>query len=531
MKWTDTQKSVIETRNKNILVSAAAGSGKTAVLVERIIQRILDEKDPVDVDKILVVTYTNAAAAEMKERVRKALDKAVLEDPKNSRLRTQATLVHTAQIRTIDSFCSYIVKNYFYEIDADPAFRIGDTGAVQLLKEQALDEALAACFENPTEDFKLLADAYMQNKKTVATFKKLVYDINEKASSYAWPEDWFKECFRLYEYSSKNIKESPFIKYIVERCSSIFADMATDMEELLGFYPQGETSKDGTVLRNEMNLYKAVSQENDFEKLYEIIGGMDFAQLRLKDKGSGAPEEFRDEIRNRREACKGQAKAIQSNYFSERLSDIAFELEFVGRQVKALLELTEDFRERLFELKKKKGIFEFNDIEHMALHILRNAHSKEHEKRAVASELSAFFKEVMVDEYQDSNDLQEAILTAVCTENNYFTVGDVKQSIYAFRQASPALFNEKFHAYPDREDAVRIDLDSNFRSREEVLEFSNRIFFKLMQQDMGKVSYDDAAALKPGALGYEKNGFLLEPEILVADSNREELDKYGFENA
>ena len=531
MKWTSTQQSVIDTRNKNILVSAAAGSGKTAVLVERIIQRIMDEKDPVDVDKILVVTFTNAAAAEMKERVRKALDKAVLADPKNSRLRTQATLVHTAQIRTIDSFCSYIVKNYFYEIDADPAFRIGDSGAIKLLKEQALDEALAASFENPTEDFRLLADAYMQNKKSVETFKQLVYDINDKASSYAWPEDWFKECKKLYGYSKDNIKESPFVKYIVERSNGIFKDLAKDLRTVLGFYAADDTSKDGAILRNELALYEALSLENDFEKLQEITAGMEFDTLRLGAKGSGAPKECVEEIKKVRDTCKTAARSVQKEYFAESLNDIAYELEFVGRQVGALLSLTEDFRLKLSELKKKKGIFEFNDIEHMALHILRNKDSEAHEKRAVAAELSDFFREVMVDEYQDSNDLQEAILTAVCTDNNYFTVGDVKQSIYAFRQASPALFNEKFHSYPDREGAVRIDLDSNFRSRSEVLEFSNRIFYKLMQQDMGKVAYDDAAALKPGARGFEETGFLLQPEVLVANSNKEDLHNYGFDNA
>ncbi|MCF0127673.1 MAG: UvrD-helicase domain-containing protein, partial [Pseudobutyrivibrio sp.] len=400
---------------------------------------------------------------------------------------TQATLVHTAQIRTIDSFCSYIVKNYFYEIDADPAFRIGDSGALKLMKEQALEEALAANFENPSEDFKLLADAYMQNKKSVETFKQLIYDINDKASSYAWPEVWFKECTKLYEYSESNIKESPFVKYIVERSNSIFKDLADELKKVLTFYADGDTSKDGTILRNEQALYEALSLEKDFEKLQAMIAGMEFAILRLGTKGGGAPEECVDEIRNVRDACKNAAKSVQKEYFAEGLNDVAYELEFVGRQVKALLSLTEDFRLRLSELKKKKGIFEFNDIEHMALHILRNKDSETHEKRAVATELSEFFKEVMVDEYQDSNDLQEAILTAVTTDNNYFTVGDVKQSIYAFRQASPALFNEKFHAYPNQEGAVRIDLDSNFRSRNEVLEFSNRIFYKLMQQDMGKV--------------------------------------------
>ena len=531
MKWTKEQQEVISVRDHNVLVSAAAGSGKTAVLVQRIIDRILDSEHPVDVDRMLVVTFTNAAAQEMKERIRKALDKALLEDPHNSRLRTQVSLVHTAHIRTTDSFCSYIVKNYFYEIDADPAFSIAGKGELNLLADEALEAVLSDRFLNPTEDFSLLSKAYLSDGKSIDTFKSMVYTLHREAMSNAWPDAWLDSCLRLYEADTVDkMCDSDFIQYIVKRANSFFAICAREVRDMLSNYT-AEASKDKDVLLAEEAYFEAMAQENSYVRLYELACGLKFATYN-NSKSKALDEEYRESLKARRDAYKKRVNDFIGKMFGQSPGDTLDSLGFVRRQATELVEIVRDYKNVFFDIKKKRKVFDFNDIEHMALEILREADTVDHEKRNVAKELSAFFEEVMVDEYQDSNDLQEAILTAVCKDNNYFTVGDVKQSIYAFRQARPALFNDKFNRYISGENQnTRIDLDCNFRSRSEVLDFCNRVFYPLMQDDMGNVTYDEAAALKVGALGYDKTGYDLSPEIIIGDPDKEDLITYGFNSA
>lgn len=529
MELTNEQQSVVNTRGKNILVAAAAGSGKTRVLVQRIIDEILDENNPIDVDRILVVTFTNAAAAEMRERIRKEIDKAVNDNPKRGDLRRQATLIHNAQIRTIDSFCSWVVKNYFYEIDQDPSFRIGSKGELSLLSDQVLDDIFAEKFEKNDELFRRLSDAYITGKK-VSELKKKILSIYEKANSFAWPFEWYESVIQLYQANSlEEFEKSELLNAILVDALEKCKQFARKTQIALDLYDPTVAAKDRLVLENEHNAYVLASEAKSFNELQSCIAGINFATYRASEKALGMDKALAKTLRDQ---CKEGLISIRNDYFEQSLEDAYADFLLIKEQLETLVDTTREFETRYAQIKKKKNIYSFNDIEHMALEILRNKESKEHEKRPVAVELSEFFAEVMVDEYQDSNRLQEAILTAVARDNNYFTVGDVKQSIYAFRQADPAIFMEKFSGYLSSTDKnIRIDLDKNFRSRSQVLEFCNHVFEPLMQSDMGGVDYDEAAKLKVGVETFPGNPEDYQPEMLIANLDAASMRTYEIKNS
>ncbi len=537
MGLTREQELVRDTRKKNMLVSAAAGSGKTFVLVERIISQILDEKNGIDVDKILVVTFTNAAAAEMKDRIRQAIDKAVLERGADLRIRAQATLIHSAHIRTIDSFCNWVVKNYFYEIDREPSFRVGTTGEMLMMADEVFNDLLAEYIQEGDEDFKLLADAYISGRH-IKELKDMVKSLHEKAASFPWIDEWYDDALRIYDISStEELAESPFIQNILDRSDMVVNKLLPKLRNIVDLYPEDFVSKDRNVFVSDLNLMSAILEAKTFQEKYLVFSNLKFDPFPKSTKDTCLTDDdmkiaraFRDDV------YKPQIMKLKESFFQCDLYDLFKEISFIGRQARALIRFTRTYSNKLFEEKSKKNIFEFNDIEHMALEILRDKDSKEHEKRPVAIELSNHFKEIMVDEYQDSNELQEQILTAISSGNNYFTVGDVKQSIYAFRQASPELFIEKLNTYPtdskeaEKTGSIRIDLDNNFRSRGQVLEFCNYIFKPLMQEDMGGVSYDERAALKVGDKTFKGDEKDYQSEILIANQNSEEMAELGIDN-
>ncbi len=531
MALTNEQLLVKDTRGKNMLVSAAAGSGKTFVLVQRIISRIL-EKNGIDVDEILVVTFTNAAAAEMKDRIRRAIDKAILTEGADARIRTQATLIHSAHIRTIDSFCSWIVKNYFYEIDMDPAFRIGTTGEMKLLYDEIFNDLLSEYLDSKDADFKLLADAYISGRKTDA-LKDMVVSLHYKATSFAWTEEWYDKVLSLYDADSLEALEgSEAIRQILVMSDLYTKALVDSLADIVALYDEGCDSKDKQIFTNELRQLQGILNATTFDEKYAAILGCDFS-TRFGSKGTTLDEDSLERAKAIRAQYKDLVKTLKADYFSQDLQMMLEDILFVKKQASALIAFTRDFSNRLYESKKKKNIYEFNDIEHMALEILRLKDSPNHEKRPVAIELSNHFKEVMVDEYQDSNELQEQILTAIATDNNYFTVGDVKQSIYAFRQASPKLFIDKLNSYPmdGAGDSIRIDLDKNFRSRGEVLEFSNKVFDPLMQMDVGGVAYDEKAALKVGDTTFTGDEKAYESEVIVVAEESDAMKELGIKSS
>ena len=532
MALTDEQILVRDTRGKNMLVSAAAGSGKTFVLVERIISQILDKKDGIDVDEILVVTFTTAAAAEMKDRIRRAIDKAILEEGADARIRAQATLIHNAHIRTIDSFCSWVVKNYFYEIDMDPAFRVGTTGELKMLQEEVFNDLLSQYLESGEEDFKLLADAYISGRRT-DTLRDMIFALHAKATSFAWIDEWYDNALNLYNISNvQELENSEFIKQIIAYTNLYLEGLIESVTKLLNLYDSSCDSKDKNIFTNELAQLKNIYDANTFTDKYNAIAGADFSE-RFGSKGTSLNEDDLKRARALRDKYKKIKSTLKESYYSSDLEGMFEDLMYVKVQAQALIRFAKDYTKSLKEAKLNRNIYDFNDIEHMALEILRNKDSKEHEIRPVAKELSNHFKEVMVDEYQDSNELQEQILTAVSNGHNYFTVGDVKQSIYAFRQASPQLFINKLYNYHTDGTGtdIRIDLDKNFRSRLQVLDFCNQVFAPLMQMDVGGVKYDEKAALKLGDDGFLGDGKDYEAEVIIATQNSESMDELDIENS
>ena len=531
MSLTKEQLLVQDTRGKNMLVSAAAGSGKTFVLVKRILSEILDKKNGIDIDEILVVTFTTAAAAEMKDRIRRAIDKAILEEGADKRIKSQATLIHNAHIRTIDSFCNWVVNNYFYEIDMDPSFRLGTNGELKMLSENVFTDLLSSYLEEGDADFKFLADAYINGRRTDA-LRDMVFELYEKAQSFAWPDEWYEDSLKLYQVESLDaLKDSEFVSEVLKITDIYLQEIVERLRRLVSLYSMDCDSKDKTIFTSELNMLNNVLSATTFEEKYSAIQGADFS-TRFASKGTCLNEDELEAAKELRGSYKDIISKLKEDYYSMPLDEVYQDILVVKRQVNALIDFTKSYAEALLAEKKKRNIYSFNDIEHMALEILRVKDSKEHEKRPVAIELSNHFKEIMVDEYQDSNELQEQILTAICNGNNYFTVGDVKQSIYAFRQASPALFIEKLYSYPTdgNGNSIRIDLDKNFRSRNQVLEFTNQVFEPLMQMDVGGVKYDDKAALKLGDETFKGSDTDYESEILIATQNTDDMRELEIEN-
>lgn len=523
---------VKDTRHKNMLVSAAAGSGKTFVLVERIISEILDDQNGIDVDEILVVTFTNAAAAEMKDRIRKAIDSAILKKGASARIRAQATLIHSAHIRTIDSFCNWVVKNYFYEIDADPGFRVGSNGELKMLKDEVFNDLLSEYLESRDADFMLLADSYISGRRT-DSLQSMVFALQEKATSFAWEDEWYDNALRLYDINSvEELEDSSFIKEIVTFTDIYLKSITASVKRLVDLYEEDCSSTDREIFTSELGQLNTVLNAAGYKDKYAAISGTDFSR-RFGSKGTSLNEDELEWAKDLRKRYKEIVKFLLDKFYTYDLEEIYSDLIFVKRQATALINFTRDYSRALKEAKKKKNIYEFNDIEHMALEILRNKDSSEHEKRPVAIELSSHFKEIMVDEYQDSNNLQEQILTAVSSGHNYFTVGDVKQSIYAFRQASPQLFIDKLYNYPTTldGDSIRIDLDKNFRSRWQVLDFCNQVFAPIMQKDVGGVIYDDKASLKLGDETFKGEAEAYEAEILIATQDSEAMDEMDIDDS
>ncbi len=353
MGLTNEQESVRDTRNKNMLVSAAAGSGKTFVLVQRIISQILDEKNPIDVDRILVVTFTNAAAAEMKDRIRQAIDKAVSEKGASKRIKTQATLIHSAHIRTIDSFCSWIVKNYFYEIDQEPSFRIGTTGELKMLKDEVFKDLLSRYLESDNQDFKLLADAYISGRK-IDSLKEAVFALNNKASSFPWPMEWYQNALRIYDINSiDELEQADFIQEINKYTDMILDIIAGRIKRILDLYDSDCTSKDKTIFSNELAYIQGIIDAKTYTEKRERYSGMVFE--RFASKGTSLNDDELARAKELRNLYRDDViKPIREKYFSMDIEELYDCITFVKRQATALIDFTMEYTKALLLAKEKK---------------------------------------------------------------------------------------------------------------------------------------------------------------------------------
>lgn len=502
---------MIDLRERNILVSAAAGSGKTAVLVERIIQKITDEKKPIDIDRLLVVTFTKAAAAEMRDRISTALTVRLQEEPDNENLQHQLSLLHNAQITTIDSFCQYIIRNYFHVIDLEPMFQVGDETDLQLMQEEVLAELLEEKYriarEENDRDFLDMMQIFATGR-TDKEVEQLVLKLYSLAQSYPFPEKQLKKWGEMYAVSDvRELGQEEWMqRYLTHIKQSIkdYAAMAGRAVELCQ-EPGAPEMYLSTIQSESMQIERLLAAES-LEQLYEEINRISFGRLKAA-RGGNIDAELREEIKALRGAYKDKGiQKLQKELFYQSPEEMAEDIKRMSVPVRELVQLTREFAERYTAKKREESIIDFNDMEHFALQILVDEDDEGNAVPSmVARELQEHFEEILTDEYQDSNYVQEMILTSMSRgpekEPYLFMVGDVKQSIYQFRLARPDLFMEKFHRYTVEEGGKnqRIDLRKNFRSRESVLESANYIFEKIMRAEFGGIAYDEAARLVTGA--------------------------------
>lgn len=520
VKWTKDQLKVIQTRNCNILVSAAAGSGKTAVLVERIVQRITDKENPVDIDKMLIVTFTNAAAAEMRERITDSLEQKKKENPEDELLDRQLTLIHHAQIATIDSFCLFVVRNHFEEIGIDPNFRIADAGELALLEEEVLDKVFENNYEKKSAPFLQLVDSYSSRGKD-AVVREMVQNIYRHAGSASWPKEWIENLSAFYRMDSPEaFLHSSFVQEIVQTAKAKIHDARELLQNAHSLAAQSEgMEKVVPFLEEEIHSFDGIEEVETFGDLQNLMEKVRFQRYPTVKEAVN-----KERVKGLRDTAKTLiTDGVIRKYLTLDFGELFLQVKRLEPVVEELTRLSLEYYSAVQEEKKSKKIVDFSDIEHYALQIFVDEQTKE--VTTTAREYRKHYVEIMIDEYQDSNRIQEDILTAISgvdeNRNNMFMVGDVKQSIYRFRMARPELFMSKYKNYgTSTEDGnLRIDLHKNFRSREDVLDFTNDIFYKIMQEDFGGVRYDAMAALYPGA-EYPKDSSM-NTEILLYDEQTE----------
>lgn len=523
MKFTPEQQRVIELHNSNILVSAAAGSGKTAVLVERIIRMICDGEHPADIDRLLIVTFTNAAAAEMRERIAAGIIARLEADPGNEHIQKQSALLHNAQITTIDSFSLFLIRNHFNEIGLDPDFRVADEGEIKLLQQevlaQLLEDAYAGQFvpEAP-EQFHACVEYFCPGGRE-SVLEQHILNLSRYAGSFPWPAEWLEE--RKNDYAAGDMEalvHSDYGQYLTERVNRTVEGCLEKLREVkrLCELPDGPYMY-GELTEAEIEQLERLTSCKDLEEQAAKVPTVTFGRLPSKkdDSVDPAKRELAKAIRN---SVKDTLSDLSESYFKTPL-ELAVEQGKACREpLRMLLDLVLEFDRRLLAAKQERHLIDFSDMEHYALQILLKREKVEetggtgtdHAETKyrivpsdVAMEYRQYFQEILIDEYQDSNLVQEYLLSAISGEEegryNRFMVGDVKQSIYKFRLARPELFLEKYDIYQETGDLCRIDLAKNFRSRVQVVDAVNDVFSRIMSREIGGIAYDDKAALYPGA--------------------------------
>ena len=532
VQWTKEQQEVIRLRDRNILVSAAAGSGKTAVLVERILSKITDNTHPADIDRLLIMTFTRAAAGEMKERISAVIEKALGEDPDNEHLQRQTTLLHAAQITTIDGFCAYIIRNYFHLIGLDPGYRTADEGELKLLRGDVVKALLEEHYAQKDEKFQKFVECFATGKSD-ENLGDLIQKLYEMAMSNPFPEEWLQKCLGDYRIESlEELRETEWMKMLwdavgdeLQEAELLIREARNVCAEADGPYLYEDALNSDLILVRDL---QELAEKRDYNGTVKVLVKPAFARLSTK-KALDVEEQKKQRVKELRDEEKGILKELGQRYFQSSEEEILEMIRYVREPIEMLIELTIQFMEQFGMAKREKNILDFTDMEHFALQILMTKDGEDIHMSQAARELSAKYDEVLVDEYQDSNFVQELLTTAVSgwinQKKNIFMVGDVKQSIYRFRLARPELFMEKYKSYSTEEaKEQRIDLHKNFRSRAQVLESVNFIFRQIMGEDLGGVTYDKDAALYPGASFPEgESEEFVKTEVLLIEKDGEEL--------
>ena len=496
VKWTNEQLQAIQEKDSNILVAAAAGSGKTAVLVERIIHKIIDEQ--MDIDKILVVTFTNAAASEMRERILEAIYKKLEENPENVHLQRQIILLNKASICTIHSFCLDVIHNHFYEIDLPSNFKIADTAEIDLLKQEVLDDLFEQKYTENDKDFIELLENYT-NYRGDEALQELVLKIYKFIQSSPFPIKWLQEKLELLKIEDKDISQTIWGKLIIQTVDDDIQESIMQLEvtkSKMALYPE-MTKFYQTISEDIINL-QDLQKYNSWDELYIKLLNFNFSKWPVDKKVTNNLKEDSKEIRDKvKKHIKEKTAKLLSCSQEQAVKDLKIITPILEKLANLIIEFTKNFAEK----KKEKNCIDFNDIEHFALKILLDENNNPTE---VAKKYKEKFEEIAIDEYQDSNLVQEAILTSISKGNNIFMVGDVKQSIYKFRQARPELFLQKYDEYKNKEektqeDNLKIQLFRNFRSRQNILNITNLVFESIMSKELGDINYNENEYLNYGA--------------------------------
>lgn len=525
MERTKEQKKAIMLNGCNILVAAAAGSGKTSVLVERILTKVSAKEHPVDIDRLLVVTFTNAAAAEMRERMEKALEEKFEKEPENKNLQKQMALLHRSHIMTIDSFCGEVLRNHFQEIDLDPACRIADHTELKLLWEDVLSEVLEELYQEPERvpGFLQFMDSYAPGRSDKAA-EDVIFSVYQAASAYPDPKGWILEKRKEMQDMAENAKPEGqawmeklllFLHSDLESCAMEAERLLSLCSEAPGLSPYADTLRKDLDIIEELVSLKTYQE---YAKAFSELAFVRLGTLKKADKAVADPE-LMALVKDGRDTVKKALQGMRELYFPESgtslcegesagdsiYQELCRELSGMAVPMTAMYDVVLVVMEAYQKAKRERNLMDFSDQEHMALQILVRPDGT---PTGAALELREFFEEILIDEYQDSNRLQEVILKAIARENNMFLVGDVKQSIYRFRLARPELFMEKYHTYAacDIEDTFgapeseshKIDLGKNFRSGRQVIDTVNYLFSRIMGKKLGNIEYDHAAALYCG---------------------------------
>ncbi len=531
MAWTQEQQRVIDERGSSILVSAAAGSGKTAVLVERILRQVLDEEHPCDIDEFLVVTFTNAAAAQMRDKIAAKLEQALEEKPESEHLMRQLLLVNRADITTIDSFCLKLVKEHFSLLNLDSAFAIGDPGMMELLKSDVLEELFDAKFQ--AEDNKIftnLMDIFGSGYDD-GKLRDIVLQIYHMASTYPLPSRWIagaKEALMID--SEAKLEQTGWMEQLRKM-------IHIKAREALEFVEQGKhicglpggPDKNGAVAVEDETMIQEILCAEDYRSIYAAMQTpwRRLAVCRGDKYDKELVEKFKD-IRNEYKAIINSISICKIP-----LEDVLNQIGEMRQYLIPLLELVEEFMEAFAEKKKNRKLMEFSDVEHMAYQLVCGGYDAEGKAvpTEVGRDIAGRYREIFIDEYQDSNFLQEDILCSISGvyrgDYNMFMVGDVKQSIYRFRMARPDLFIEKYNRFSDSGQEVKIELKNNFRSRDVVLQAVNYFFYQIIGEDLGGIRYDEHVALVPTKefpVGENLN-LSDKTEIMIVDCNTEAYEE------
>ncbi|MFD1850033.1 helicase-exonuclease AddAB subunit AddA [Oceanobacillus bengalensis] len=534
VSWTKEQEEAIYTDGRDILVAAAAGSGKTAVLVERIIQKLLKRDQPVDIDSLLVVTFTNAAAQEMRNRVGVALEKALDQNPASNHLKKQLSLLQRASISTLHSFCLDVVKKYSYLLDIDPAFRIADDMEADLLKQEVLDDLFEEWYGlegEALEQFFEVVDRFSSDRSDLEVENVIrdLYTFSEQnpqpntwldslAESYDVPEDWKEDDLTWLSLVKREVQNQ---FQAMEQEMSLALEVTRESD---GPYQYAETIDQDILLLEAASKYM-----HSWDELQRFMSDKENDFGRLSSKKQDCDETKQEKVKTLRNSYKKRFKNMKDTWFSRNLQSHIEDISELAPVIHKLTDLVKQFAEKFSEQKRERAIVDFSDLEHLCLQLLVDESSTKEEiiPSNVALHFQKQFSEVLVDEYQDTNLVQETILRLVSDQTgpgNRFMVGDVKQSIYRFRHAEPTLFIQKYKQFEKEEsEGKRIDLANNFRSREHVLIGANYIFRQILNEELGDIDYDEKAELIYGNKTYDELPFTEPfPELVIIDREKPE---------